>query len=86
MLWFFGAAIAVVAVAAWIDWQTGNIPNWLTFGVMGLGPVAHVFVTLARTGHRAQAGQEGGYAVLGALLCAVIPVFSFRRARWVAAT
>ena len=78
MLWFFGAAILIAAFAAWVDWRTGNIPNWLTIGMLPAGPLVHVFYTLVTTGHRVEAAQEGGYAVLGALLCAVLPVALFR--------
>jgi len=78
MLWFFGAAVAASAVAAWIDWRTGHIPNWLTLGLMVAGPLAHVFYTLARTGHRLDAGQDGALAVLGGVLCALLPIGMFR--------
>jgi prepilin peptidase CpaA len=78
MHWFFAAAAISAAIAAWVDWRTGNIPNWLTFGLMGLGPVAHVFYTLAHTGRRVEAGEDGSFAVLGALACAVIPIGLYR--------
>jgi prepilin peptidase CpaA len=78
MLWFFGAAIVASAVAAWVDWRTGHIPNWLTFGLLGLGPVARLFFTLFRTGHRLEAGQDAALSVLGAVLCAVIPIGLFQ--------
>ena len=35
MAWFLGAAVAIAAVAAWVDYRTGHIPNWLTFGPRG---------------------------------------------------
>jgi prepilin peptidase CpaA len=78
MHWFFGAAIVVAAVSAWTDWRTGLIPNWLTFGLLGAGPLAHVFYTLARSGRRLDAGQDGGMAILGAVVCAVIPLGLYR--------
>jgi prepilin peptidase CpaA len=78
MVWFLGVAVAAVAFAAWVDWRTGEIPGWLTWSALAIGPVAHAFYTLARTGHRLEAGEEAGYAVLGAALCAVIPVALFR--------
>jgi len=78
MHWFLLGAIVVAAVAAEEDWRTGSIPNWLTFGALGAGPLAHIFVTLARTGHRGEAGADGGLAVVGALLCAIIPLSLYR--------
>ncbi len=78
MMWFFGAAILVCAVAALVDWRTGHIPNWLTFGAVGVAPIAHVFLTLAHGGHRAEAASDGGLSVLGAVLAAIIPIGLFR--------
>jgi prepilin peptidase CpaA len=74
MHWFFGAAVVTAAIAAWVDWRTGFIPNWLTMSLFGLGPLAHVFYTLIHTGNRVDAGRDGAYAVLAALACAVIPM------------
>jgi prepilin peptidase CpaA len=79
MLWFLGLAVAVAAVAAWFDWRTGHIPNWLTLGALALAPLLHLFVTLYRTGHRVEAAEHGGLSLAGAALCAVIPV-GLRRA------
>lgn len=78
MHWFFLSAIAITALAALADWRTGHIPNWLTLSLLAIGPLAHIFATLARTGHRAEAGQDGALALLGAVLCAVIPIGLFR--------
>jgi prepilin peptidase CpaA len=78
MLGFLAAAVVIAAVAAWTDWRTGHIPNWLTFGPMFAAPVAHLFYTLAHTGHRMEAGQDGGLSLLGAVVCAVIPVGLFQ--------
>jgi prepilin peptidase CpaA len=75
---FFIAAIAFTAIAAIADWRTGHIPNWLTLSLLAGGPIAHVFYTLVTTGHRAEAGRHGAFALLGAGLCAVIPVGMFR--------
>jgi prepilin peptidase CpaA len=78
MVWFFGAAILVALIAAWVDYRTGEIPNTLTLGVMAAAPLAHIFYTLVRTGNRIEAVQDGGWAVLGGLLCAIIPVGLYR--------
>lgn len=78
MTWFFGVAVAITAVAAWVDFRTGHIPNWLTMGACGVAPLAHLFVTLAHTGHRLEAFQAAGYAIAGGALCAIVPVGLFR--------
>ncbi len=78
MLWFFGAAILASAVAAWLDFRTGHIPNWLTFGLIGGAPVAHVFVTLLQTGHRIGAGEDGALALGGAVVCSILPIGLYR--------
>jgi len=78
MLWFFGAASLVAAVAAWVDWRTGQIPNWLTFSVLGAAPFARLFYTLAHTGHRADAAREAGYSLLAGVVCAILPLSLFR--------
>jgi len=75
---FFVIAALAAAIAAWVDWRTGNIPNWLTYGLMGFGVVAHVFYTLVHTGRRVDAGEDGSFALLGALVCAVIPIGLYR--------
>jgi len=74
MQWFFVAAIVVAALAAWVDWRTGFIPDWLTIGAIPVGFAAHAFYTLAHTGHRLEAGQQAGLSVLGAALCGLIPL------------
>jgi prepilin peptidase CpaA len=78
MHWFLGAAVLIAACAAWVDWRTGHIPNLLTWGALAAGPVANVFYTLAHTGHRLEAAEAGGFSLLGALLCAILPVSLFR--------
>jgi prepilin peptidase CpaA len=77
MLWFFAAAIVIAAVAAWTDWRTEQIPNWLTFGPLFGAPVVHLFYTLIHTGQRMEAGQDGGRSLVGAVVCAVIPLGLF---------
>ena len=38
----FIVAIAVAALAALSDWRRGEIPNWLTYGALVLGPMLQV--------------------------------------------
>jgi prepilin peptidase CpaA len=74
MAWSLGAAVAVAAIAAWLDLRTGHIPNWLTFGAIGGAPLAHLLVTLAQTGQRVEALEDAGFALVGAVVCAILPV------------
>jgi prepilin peptidase CpaA len=78
MQWFLLAAVVIAAVAAWTDWRTGEIPNWLTYGAIGVAPLAHIFYTLAHTGQRIEAGQDGSLSLVGAVVCCVIPVGLYR--------
>ncbi|MEO6572805.1 MAG: A24 family peptidase [Polyangiaceae bacterium] len=80
MLPFFVAAVILAAVAAWTDWRTGEIPNWLTFGTMVLAPIAHVVVAITITHLPVRAAFiEGAYSVGGLLLCGMIPLLLYTR-------
>lgn len=72
-------AMAVAALAAWIDWRKGEIPNWLTFPAMVAAPLLHVGrYWLAR--HPLEASlMEGAYSIGGALLCALVPMILYRK-------
>jgi prepilin peptidase CpaA len=75
--YFLTFAVAVAAVAAFCDWRTGNIPNWLTLTPLALAPVAHALVFVIG-GRSSQALEAAGYSVVGALLCALIPLLLHR--------
>jgi prepilin peptidase CpaA len=66
------AGVIATGVAAWTDYRTGLIPNWLTLGGLLSALVAHA-------AHAGLAGgwQSAGYAVLaclaGALFCSLAP-------------
>lgn len=70
-------AIATCAVAAWTDFRRGEIPNWLTFGVFGVG-----VATSAAMAARSFDPMSVALAVLGALggglACAVLPFVMWR--------
>ncbi len=79
MAYFVIFAAAVSAVAAWTDSRSGQIPNWLTFGAMVLGIVAHVsFGWMMGDGWRG-ALSEGGHSMAGMLLCGLVPGFMYWR-------
>lgn len=74
---FLVLAVAASAVAAIIDWRTREIPNWLSLGALAIAPALHIALGAARSG--AWAGlQQGGWSVVGALACGLVP-FAFWR-------
>jgi prepilin peptidase CpaA len=78
LTYFVLAAIAVSGVAAWTDWRTGLIPNWLTFGAIGVGVIGHFATGLWLGGARA-AFVEGSLSIAGLLFCAVAPGFMYAK-------
>lgn len=75
---FLVAAVLVTAVGAWTDWRTGHIPNAVTFGALGVAPVAHVVAVLVQHGAKVDAFLAGAYSILGAFLCALLPSLFYR--------
>jgi prepilin peptidase CpaA len=75
----FIVAIAVAALAAISDWRRGEIPNWLTYGALVLGPLLHVLRMLAAHETMDSALTEGGYSIVGALACALVPALMYRQ-------
>ncbi len=79
MLPYLIAAIVVTGIAAWTDWRTGNIPNWLTFGTLGLAPVAHVVTSLTHHAPFEEALANGGFSLLGGVVCGLMPLLLYSR-------
>jgi prepilin peptidase CpaA len=79
MIWFLVAAVVVAAVAAWTDWRTGNIPNWLTFGAIGCAPIAWVVFDAVTGMPKREAGLEACYSVLGGFTCALVPLLLYNK-------
>ncbi|MDB4942699.1 MAG: hypothetical protein JWP97_2233 [Labilithrix sp.] len=75
----FFVAIAVAAIAAITDWRRGEIPNWLSYGALALGPVLHVGRMLAAHETMESALSEGGFSIVGALVCALVPALLYRQ-------
>jgi prepilin peptidase CpaA len=75
---FLVVAVLVAAIGAWIDWRTGHIPNWVTLVPLGAAPLAHFGVTAAAARPLTEAAQAAGFSVLGAFVCAIVPVVLFR--------
>lgn len=75
--YFLLAAVLVTALAAWFDWRTGEIPNWLTLGPMAIAPLGHAAIGFARAG-ASDAGSGFVLSILGIVACGVIPLFLYR--------
>jgi prepilin peptidase CpaA len=76
---FFLLAAAMTAlVAAFIDLRTGHIPNGLTLGALAVAPIAHGVATAVRTHSASAAAVSLGASLLGATLCALLPLMMYR--------
>ncbi|MCC6555557.1 MAG: prepilin peptidase [Polyangiaceae bacterium] len=76
--YFMAFAIAVSAIAAWHDWRTGEIPDWITLGPLCAAPLAHLGFHLHQTRSMSHAIEAAGFSILGAAACAVVPLMLFR--------
>ena len=76
---FLIAAVVITAVAAWTDWRTGEIPNWLTFGALAIAPFAHIARALAQGADKNTALLEGGTSLFGAIMCAIVPLLLYSK-------
>lgn len=75
----FIVAMAVAAVAGWLDWRKGEIPNWLTFSALGIAPFLHIArISMAKL-PMGSALSEGAISIGGAALCAIVPLILFRQ-------
>lgn len=75
--YFFIAALLVTGLAAWFDWRTGEIPNWLNFWPLAIAPVAHAVFGFLGAGWGG-AGLGALYSLSGVIACGVIPLFLYR--------
>ena len=71
---FFAAA--VTAIAAFTDLRTGRIPNWLTGGAAAGGVALQTFPLLLAGDFR-RVPLALGIALLGVIVCSVIPLLLF---------
>ena len=80
MLLFLLVALVITGFAAWTDWRTGEIPNWLTLGTLFLAPIAHIAHAMTRLGmDRDSALLEGAYSVAGAGVCVLLPALLYQK-------
>lgn len=75
---FFVATLVLAGIAALSDWRTGHIPNWLTLGALGVAPFAHAIRAVANGVHGTDAVLLGCFSLVGAAICAVVPVLLYR--------
>ena len=74
MDYFLAFALVACALAALIDFKTGEIPNWLSLGSLAVAPFAHFLSALIK--HGLYAGvQAAGFSVVGAVVCGLVPLF-----------
>lgn len=76
-LYFLLAAVLVTGLAAWFDWRTGEIPNWLTLGPLAIAPLGHAVFGLMKGGWAA-AGMGVVFSILGVVTCGLIPIVLYR--------
>jgi prepilin peptidase CpaA len=69
---FVLGAVIVSAVAAWTDFRTGFIPNWLTVGSLAAAIVLH-FIVGWRYGGFGVGATEAGFSIAGAVFCSIGP-------------
>lgn len=78
MTYFVLIAVVVAGIAAWTDWRTGLIPNWLTFGGMLVGVLGHFVVGTWLAGFRTGV-VEAGTSLAGLLFCALAPALMYMK-------
>ena len=76
MIYFVLAATVAAGMAAWTDWRTGLIPNWLSLGAISLGILGH-FVSGWLAGGLRTGAVEAGLALAGLVLCCLAPGFMY---------
>ena len=72
------SAVTVSAVAAYYDLRTGHIPNWVTFGPLAVAPIGHFVLGFVLTSSARSGAEAAGFSILGALACALVPIFLYR--------
>lgn len=68
--YLYGLAILMTAIAAYTDWRTGHIPNWLTLPPLVLAPIVHGLTN----------GTDGLFgSIIAVAICGVVPLLMFWR-------
>lgn len=72
-------AATVSAGAAWTDWRTGHIPNWLSLGALVGAPALHALLAVNAGAPSVEVGQAVLASLLGAFACGILPYLLFRK-------
>src|SRR5215471_451694 len=76
LITFVATAVIVTGIAAWKDFRTGLIPNWLTAGTLFAAIAFHFFEGLRSGGF--QVGLiEAVLSIAGVVFCALGPFVMF---------
>jgi len=75
---FLAFAIVVAAIAAYFDWRTGHIPDRVTLVPLAIAPLAHFALQFMHSASLHQGIDAAGSSVLGAILCALVPIMVWR--------
>jgi prepilin peptidase CpaA len=75
----FIIAMTVAAIAGWLDWRKGEIPNWLTLGAAIVAPILHIARFSMAHEPMEAALKEGAVSLGGAALCAIVPLLLYRQ-------
>lgn len=72
---FLVVAVVACTVAALVDLRTGQIPNWLTLGLLGTAPVAHAALAFAHPAHAwSTALAAAGWSLAAGVGSALVPL------------
>jgi len=74
---FVLGAVLVSAIAAWTDFRTGHIPNWLTMGSLLAAIVLHFAEGTYYGGVRVGL-TEAAFSIAGAVFCSIGPYVLYR--------
>ncbi len=74
---FFVAAILLCSAAAWIDWRTGQIPNWLNASGAGVALCGHLVFGYVREGANGLL-WGAGFSLAGGIANIIVPYLMYR--------
>ena len=75
---FLATMVLACAVGALVDLRTGEIPNWLTLGLLGAAPLGHAAVAWSVRHSWAAASMALAASLGGAVVSAMLPLFLYR--------